>query len=124
MMLLFALGVSFLGCKKKSNAGFGGNANVKLVAKHHGLVIDSATFYVKFNATDAPMETEYDHTTKGITVTAGTTYGSIKGLKKGDYYFFARGWDPSISNEVKGGIPYTINEETEIELVLPVTEIH
>ena len=110
------------GCKKKPSAGYGGNANVKLVAKHHGLVIDSITFYLKFNATDAPAEGTYDIVQKGVTVAVGNTSVIISGLKKGKYYIYAKGWDPSIIEEVKGGLPYTISEEVSQDIIVAVTE--
>ncbi len=110
------------GCKKKTSAGFGGNATFKLVAKHHGAVIDSVTFYVKFNASDAPANDVYDTNQKGVTTSPGSTSATISGLKKGDYYIYAKGWDPSISSEVKGGLPYTITSEDSQDVIVAVTE--
>jgi hypothetical protein len=123
-ILVFTVVLAQLGCNKKERAGYGGNANLKLVAKHHGLVIDSVTFYVKFDATDAPSESSYDITQKGITIAPGNTSVTITGLKKGDYYIYAKGWDPSISNDVKGGIPFKITEEKDYDVIVAVTEIH
>ena len=119
-VLLFA----YAGCKKKEKAGYGGNAGFKLTSKHHGMVIDSCTFYIKFNATDAPAAGTYDITKEEFTYSVGNSYATISGLKKGDYYIYVRGWDPSISSEVSGGFPYTIKEEKEISLDVAVTEIH
>lgn len=111
-------------CNKKENAGFGGNANLKLIAKHHGLLIDSCTFYIKFNATDAPSDGVYDVTQNSIKYSAGNSYGTVSGLKKGNYYIYGIGWDPSIASQVSGGIPYTITDETAQDVIVAVTEVH
>ena len=106
-------------CKQKTSAGWGGNAVLRLEARHHGVLIDSCTFSIKFNASDLP--TEYDITQQSITDSSGS-YVVISGLKEGDYYLFASGWDPSISQTVKGGMPYTIRSESEQRVAIAVTE--
>ena len=111
-------------CKKKPSAGLGGNAKLKIAAKHHGITIDSCTISIKFNSLDAPSNGMYDLTqkvSKGIT---GESFTIFEGLKPGDYYVYGLGWDPSISNNVKGGIPYTIKDETDLSIIVPVTETH
>ena len=123
---LFAIIVlaSIFSCKKKPSAGLGGNAKVKIAAKHHGITIDSCTISIKFNSLDAPSNGMYDLTqkvSKGIT---GESFTIFEGLKPGDYYVYGLGWDPSISNNVKGGIPYTIKDETDLSIIVPVTETH
>lgn len=123
-LLLLVLVIVSSGCNKKEKAGFGGNANLKLMAKHHGLLIDSCTFYIKFNATDAPADGVYDVTQNGIKYSAGNSYATISGLKKGDYYIYGIGWDPSIASQVSGGIPYTITDETAQDVIVAVTEVH
>jgi hypothetical protein len=123
---LFAIIVlaSNFSCKKKPSAGLGGNAKLKIAAKHHGITIDSCTISIKFNSLDAPSNGMYDLTqkvSKGIT---GESFTIFEGLKPGDYYVYGLGWDPSISNNVKGGIPYTIKDETDLSIIVPVTETH
>ena len=123
---LFAIIIlaSNFSCKKKPSAGLGGNAKLKIAAKHHGITIDSCTISIKFNSLDAPSNGMYDLTqkvSKGIT---GESFTIFEGLKPGDYYVYGLGWDPSISNNVKGGIPYTIKDETDLSIIVPVTETH
>ncbi len=120
--LLFTPILFMSSCKKKPSAGYGGNANLKLFAKHHGAAIDNVTFYIKFNATDVPVGGVYDITQTAIVYSAGNSYASISGLKKGDYYIYAKGWDSSISEEVKGAIPYTITDETSQDIIVAVSE--
>jgi hypothetical protein len=111
-------------CKKQDTAGLGGNSNVTIQAQHHGLRIDSVTIFIKFNAQDAPNENDYDLQQK--VATSGNEIGSIifKGLKKGKYYILAKGWDVSIGKDVIGGIPYIIENEIDLNVIVPVTEDH
>ncbi len=112
------------GCKKKPSAGQGGNANLKVSAFHHNAYIDSCTIYIKFNSSEAATIGDYDMSQKVALDTSGNSYTIFEGLKAGNYYLFAQGWDPSISENVKGGIPYTIVDEADISVVVPVTEVH
>lgn len=118
--LIFLLLVQY-SCKKKERAGYGGNASLKLSAMHHGEILDSVTFYVKFNSSDAPSDNSYDFTQS---VKSGDSTVSISGLKKGDYYIYALGYDADIFESVKGGVPYTIEEEKQIEVTVAVSEVH
>lgn len=114
--------LSNTGCKKKPSGGLGGQANLKINAFHHTAPIDSCMVYIKFNTSEAPSDDQYDLNQAFTKDTDGNSYTVISGLKKGDYYLFARGWDPSISQTVKGGIPYTISTEEDISITVPVTE--
>lgn len=110
-------------CKRKTTGGLGGNAILKIYPKHHNLSIDSCTVYIKFNSSELPTNGVYDMEEKVVKV-GSESYATLSGLKKGYYYIYGYGWDPSISENVKGGIPYRIKEETEISITLPVTEAH
>ena len=121
--LLFMLVMSSA-CKKKPSAGLGGQATLKVRTVHHGSAIDSATVYVKFNSQEPVGISSYDLSAKVQSDGSGGFYATFSGLKAGDYYLYGEGWDPSILNNVKGGIPYTIEEEKVQEVILPVTEVH
>jgi len=43
-------------------------------------------------------------------------------LKKGNYYLYGTGFDTSVMQNVKGGIPYIIENETTQTIYLPITE--
>lgn len=120
MISLFMIG----SCTKKPSAGLGGNANLKVKAFHHSSTIDSCTIYIKFNTSEAVSLSEYDLSQKIVKDSIGNSYTIFAGLKKGDYYIYGEGWDRSISNNVKGGLPYTIKEESDLEIIIPVTETH
>lgn len=124
LLFLVTLSIFQLGCKKKSSAGLGGNANLKITAIHHAAVIDSCKVYIKFNSSEAVTLGEYEVSEWVKKDSLGNSYVIFKGLKKGDYYIYGEGYDPSILNTVKGGIPYTIEEETDLSINLPVTEVH
>lgn len=111
-------------CKKKPSAGLGGQATLKVRTVHHGSTIDSATVYIKFNSQEPAAMGSYDLSAKSASDGNGGFITTFSGLKAGDYYLYGEGWDPSILNNVKGGIPYTIEEETVQEVILPVTEVH
>ena len=123
-IFLLSIAILYTGCKKKTSAGLGGNANLKITAIHHAAVIDSCKVYIKFNSSEAVTIGEYELSEWIKKDDQGNSYIIFKGLKKGDYYIYGEGYDPSILNNVKGGLPYTINEETDISINLPVTEVH
>lgn len=104
-------------------AGKGGNATLRVVPKHHNVHknIINAKVYIKYNAQDAT--TVFDDSADCIMVN-GVSTASFNGLKKGNYYLMSRGYDSSINQSVKGGIPYTIKEEVSLDIVVPVTETH
>lgn len=114
-------------CGKKSKeiecaAGNGGRISLIVYPRHHGKPVLPYQVYVRFNATDAPQTlSEYD-----INSTADTAEQSIKirGLKCGQYYLYATGYDTSLRGNVKGGIPFTLDRNANSETIIniPVTE--
>ncbi|MEZ5047664.1 MAG: hypothetical protein R2831_11810 [Chitinophagaceae bacterium] len=121
ILIFFVFITATLGCKKPK-AGLGGQANLVVVAKHHTAVIDSATVYIKFNTKEAPLQLSSYDLKQTIQSTSSNTI--FEGLKKGDYYIYAEGWDESIQAAVKGGLPYTIKEEITLNIDVAVTETH
>jgi len=115
-------------CKKenKCDAGLGGNLTLVSQLKHHGSIIinDSLrpdTVWIKFNVkdwsgapngADAMFIGEYpeDHV-------------HISGLKCGDYYLYASGWDTGISKVVIGGRAFSTEDDSgELHVDIAVTE--
>jgi hypothetical protein len=111
----------FAACKKDPIAGKGGNAVLKITPRHHGNNIDSCTVYIKYNTKDLPADAKYDDSAKCAPVD-GKPVATFSNLKKGDYYLYGSGWDPSIAEGVLGGTPYTISEEISQSYNLSVTE--
>ena len=115
-------------CKKdnKCEAGSGGNLTVVAYLKHHGRIIpnDSArpdTVWVKYNVQDwagAPSGAD----TRFIGE-AGEDHVHLEGLKCGDYYFYASGWDTTGPYLVTGGQKFSTEQESgEINFDIAVTE--
>jgi hypothetical protein len=124
ILVLFCFSVLLMQCKKKSSAGLGGNANLNIQAQHHGESLDSMIIFVKFNAQDAPSDDEYELHKMVDKEGKNKNFSQFIGLKKGDYYLFAKGWDASIAKEVKGGIPFKIDDEKNFNIIIPVSENH
>lgn len=112
---------AFASCERDdiNIAGKGGNATLKITPMHHDDVIDSATVFIKYNAQELP--TSYDEHAD-VVMENGVAIATFSGLKKGQYYIYAEGWDHHINEKVIGGIPYTITEESTLEINVPVTE--
>jgi len=113
----------FYSCKKnKSNisgGGFGGNAILTVSPEHHGLFVDSCTIFIKYGTNDAPADGIYDDSS--VCVLNDTTPVAIfKGLTKGLYYLYGRGYHyPYVPPYVKGGLPVTISTEDSQNVFLP-----
>ena len=126
--LLFAVLalMAFTGCEHeafKPVAGKGGAATLVVYPQHHGQTstLDSVKVYVKYNTLDAPANGVYDDSANCVYVNSLPSC-SFSGLKNGDYYFFARGYDYDISGKVKGGTPYSVTMQQSQNLTLPVGE--
>lgn len=126
--MLLALSLLFVACKKGDDeappvGGLGGNATLKLTPRHHGRQIDSCTIYIKYDAVNPPADSVYDDSARCVLID-GVPVATFAGLKKGNYYLFGFGWDPQLSppQNVRGGIPWTITEETLQKVDVPVSE--
>jgi len=116
-------------CKDKcDNAGTGGSKTIVAFPQHHTKPIFSQANYVdsafvKFNTQDFPgtSASDYDLVIAGE---VGEEHVHIENLKCGDYFIYMTGFDSSINQRVKGGIPYHVDENapTEIDLNVPVSE--
>jgi hypothetical protein len=128
-MLLAGLLLFAAGCKGPDNptpvetGGKGGNAILHITPRHHGRQIDSCTVYIKYDATNAPADGRYDDSAQCVQVSA-LPVATFNGLKKGNYYLYGYGWDPTLSppQHVRGGYAYTITSETDQSTDLAVSE--
>lgn len=128
MLKIAAFTISVLvvwGCNRDDSTsnigGKGGNATLKVTPQHHTLNIDSCMIYIKYNATNTPDS--YDDSAMCVPQD-GAPVATFTQLKKGNYYLYGKGWDPSIVQSVKGGLTYEITQEQTIHIFLPVTEPH
>jgi hypothetical protein len=126
LFLLSALIVCIIGCKHEDHVsigGKGGGATVNVYPQHHTVASKLINFkvYVKYNTQDAPTNGVYDDSLACIN-SNNLVSCSFTGLNNGLYYFYSSGYDTSIAQNVKGGIPYTITAQKEQNLNLPVSE--
>ena len=110
-----------------SKAGTGGQAEVSAYVKHHDKAIPGAVIYIKYNAEEFPGTdlSAYDKSVQTGVSSHGAGHAHIKELKPGSYYFYATGFDSSISQTVSGGRGLVIKrkeKKAEIDLDIPVTE--
>ena len=118
-----------LSCNKKDEcvAGTGGAVTIAAFPQHHTKPINGQQGYVdsafvKFNSQSypGPNPSDYDLVIAGE---VGEDHVHIPNLKCGDYFIYMTGWDSSINERVKGGIPYSFTETSgELDLNVPVTE--
>lgn len=108
--------------------GTGGSVDLVLFPQHHGEAITGLPNYVdsafiKFNSQDFPGDnpSQYDMV---ITGAIGSDSIIVEGLKCGPYYIYMAGFDTSIAERVRGGIPYMISEDASgrKNVIVPVTE--
>ena len=120
--LFFAMSVLATMLFSCSRPGTGGDNTLVVFPKHHGQPIKGATVYLRFGAKDFPgsAPTDYDMTTVGE---ANEEHVHVEGLRKGDYYIYAVGYDSTISAVVTGGQAYKITSKSgEHDVDVAVTE--
>lgn len=107
-------------CKKD---GTGGSATVAAMTKHHDKEIPFSTVYIKYGAKEFPGADVSQYDASQVTDKEGHTH--FEGLLRGDYYFYAVGYDSTSQAVVKGGVGIKIKRserKNEIELKVPITE--
>lgn len=111
------LAFTFNSCHKE---GLGGNSTITGIVAHHGKPIPNCVVYLKFNTQDYPGESPSDYDTH-VTADAKGEYSFPK-VYQGDYYVFGKGFDTSINQIVKGGVPVKVKRNKVVSQDVPVTE--
>ncbi len=116
--LLLGISLFFVACKREEPlvlAGKGGNATLRITAVHGGgaEAIEDAMLYIKYNSKDKPADDRYDDSV-ACNIVDDKSMGAFTDLKKGDYYIFGTGYNPDHGDIVKGGLPYTIDDENMV----------
>lgn len=104
-----------------------GLVRVTLYPEHHeepipGIANYPDSAFIKFNSSEYPGEAAelYDLVVVGE---VGDDFVVVDSLACGQYYIYMTGFDTSIAERVKGGIPFFIEEKSgSIEIRIPVTE--
>jgi len=135
-VILAVAGICYLGsCKKNADipepycvAGNEGSITLRLFPEHHGESIGGQTSYpdsafIKFNSNEYPGGEDpafYDLVVAG---NPGDSVVVVNNLSCGTYFIFMTGYDVSIAQRVKGGIPVTVHyDDTSEDMIIPVTE--
>lgn len=117
IMLLAVLSISIYSCDKDEKttpkpaepivAGKGGMTTLRIIPMHDSVNIDSCFVYVKYNALDMP-----DHYDDSMYCTwDGKQYrAEFPGLKKGNYFLYAKGWDIIRSQKTNGYLYHIITD--------------
>lgn len=134
VFFLLAATIQFTSCKNDPEepqptciAGKGGNVKLILQPEHHGEPIPSTNTYldsafIKYNTSNFPGDNPalYDLVVVG---TNGSVEVTVDSMKCGPYFIFMSGFDASIAERVKGGIPVTFDQQSGTKTIkIPVTE--
>ena len=134
LILVFSGLIIFPGCDDDPDdptptcvGGKGGSVSFVLQPEHHGKAIPSQPTYldsafIKYNTNDFPGDNPalYDRIVVG---TAGSAIVIADSMKCGKYFIYMTGYDTSIVERVRGGIPVNIQIQTgPIAIKVPVTE--
>jgi hypothetical protein len=118
--IMLAAMVAITACKKE---GTGGSTTVATIVKHHEKLIPGATIYVKYGAKESPGADVSVYDESRVADAAG--HAHFENLRRGDYFFYAVGYDSTINEVVKGGIPVEIKRKDKnehIDVIVPVVE--
>jgi hypothetical protein len=126
LFMFFAIAASLYGCTHPDHepvAGKGGNASLLVYGKHHhkGEKIDPLKVYIKYNSLDAPTNGVYDDSVTGVKRDSILSC-LLSGLRNGKYYLYATGVDTSVSENLKGGLPYTIKTQGQHVVEIAIGE--
>jgi hypothetical protein len=108
--------------------GKGGNAELRVTAKHHEATMDSCTIYIRYDANAMPTDMKWDDT-MNVKVENGRYMAVFTSLKKGSYFLYGKGWDFSLEGEdktVTGWASFRIPDTAArvYDTYLNVSEIH
>jgi|ETNmetMinimDraft_18_1059904.scaffolds.fasta_scaffold79408_2 hypothetical protein len=102
--------------------GKGGMAEIKGYVKHHSTAIPNAVVCIKYGAKEFPGDDLSIYDEQILTTGTDASYEFTE-LKKGDYYLFSVGYDSTIMEPVKGGVPVLILKKAETaDVNIPVAE--
>lgn len=125
VVTFIAIATLFFACKTKDKdvAGKGGSATINVFPQHHEVAKNLTAFkaYIKYGTKDAPTSGVYDDSMVLVNHDSLVS-GSFAGLKNGDYYLYASGYDTSIKSTVHGGLPYAITAQIPQSVQVPVSE--
>ncbi|WP_317897817.1 hypothetical protein [Aurantibacillus circumpalustris] len=87
-------------CKKND---IGGDAEIHVLVYHHDTPIKASTLYVKFDAKSEPSDPTSNYDLK-LLGEEDENHVHVEGLRAGNYYLYAVGYDSIANKEVSGGM--------------------
>lgn len=134
LLLIIPVVIGFVACNDNDGdpqpacvAGKGGMVKFQLKPEHHTKPIPSTAAYpdsawIKYNTSNFPGDNPalYDLIAVG---TDGSFQVDVDSMKCGQYFIYMTGFDTSIVERVRGGIPVNITEQSGTKIIkVPVTE--
>jgi hypothetical protein len=124
--IIFICAFAAGGCNKlagPANAGLGGTSEI-MVMPTNALsgYVDSCIVYIKYNATQAPGNSQYDDSAKCV-VTNGVPVATFSNLKVGNYYLHSVGYESALTpSTVSGGEAFNIQQPGTFDVYLPTLQ--
>ncbi|MBS1779589.1 MAG: hypothetical protein JST70_09725 [Bacteroidetes bacterium] len=87
--------------------GRGGKSKITVTAKHFDQTVDTGWVFIKYDATSRPANWMFDDSMQ-ILSQNGTYQAVFDSLKRGNYYFYARGYSFDLMDSVTGGTKVTV----------------
>lgn len=109
-------------CRKNkiTGGGWGGNAAIRVAGQHDGRDLDSCWIFIKYNATEAPKTTGFDDSAVAAVRDLGRPLAMFSHLTTGNYYLFARAYDPVYQQGATGSLVVTIDRDREYDINIPM----
>mgnify|MGYP001094799097 CR=1 FL=1 len=122
LMLVF-MALLIGACKKNeiTGGGYGGSATLHVAAQHMARDIDSCMIYIKYNATEAPKLTGYDDSAWAAVKDLGRPLATFSSLTTGNYFLFAKGYDPVYQQGASGSMTVTVDRERDYYINIPMS---
>lgn len=109
-------------CRKNeiTGGGWGGNATIRVAGQHAARDLDSCWIFIKYNATEAPKTSGYDDSAIAAVNDLGRPTVVFGHLTTGNYYLFARAYDPVYQQGATGSTVITIDRDREYDINIPM----
>lgn len=88
-------------------AGKGGKATLNVTPRHHLKEISQATVYIEYNAIRQPVDGKWDDSA-AVVQSNGKAVARFDSLKPGNYFLYADGYDPAVTDAVSGYASFRI----------------
>lgn len=107
---LLLMGILAVSCTRENaivkpapaySAGKGGKAKLNVTPRHHLKEISDAKIYIEYNAARQPSDGLWDDSA-AVVQNNGKPVATFDSLKPGNYFMYAKGFDPAVNDDVIG----------------------